>query len=79
MLDFSTGLKLSIELYPLFFSLLILLIVPTIFVIIYTILFRRILPSKLFDFLIGPIVLLGFYVWAVPMEIGFYEFFRATL
>lgn len=74
MLDISESVNFNYLIPP----LILLLVVPTIFAFIYTVIFRRILPAKIFNFLLGPVVLLGFYVWAVPMEIGFYEYFRAT-
>lgn len=77
MLDFITELKLAAKLYYFIPPLLLMLIVPTIFVFIYSAIFRKILPTKIFNFFISPVVLLGFYIWAVPMKIGFYEFFRA--
>lgn len=79
MIDFLTGLKLGTELYCFIPPILLLLVVPTVFAIIYAILFRKILPTKLFNFFIKPVVILGLYVWAVPMELGFFEFFRATI
>ncbi|MCM3390442.1 hypothetical protein LG296_20605 (plasmid) [Ureibacillus chungkukjangi] len=78
MADFLDGIKLNAEMNYFIPSLLLLLLVPTIFAIIYAILFRRILPPKIFNFFIVPVVIIGFYVWAVPMEIGFHEYFRAT-
>ncbi|MBD8521494.1 hypothetical protein [Lysinibacillus fusiformis] len=47
--------------------------------VIYKILLGKILPTKIYNFLLGPIALLGFFIWAIPMNIGFYEFFRAIL
>lgn len=34
------------------------------------------MPKKFYNFLLGPIALLGFFIWAIPMNMGFYEFFR---
>jgi len=47
--------------------------------VIYKILLSSILPKKVYNFLLGPIALLGFFIWAIPMNMGFYEFFRAML
>ncbi|MGC7931265.1 hypothetical protein ACP3VS_21925 [Lysinibacillus sp. VIII_CA] len=47
--------------------------------IIYKILLGSILPKKVYNFFLGPIALLGFFIWAIPMNMGFYEFFRAIL
>ena len=57
---------------------LLMLIVPIVITAIYSLIFRRILPTKVHNFLLAPVVLFGFYVWAVPMKTGFYEFFRAN-
>lgn len=46
---------------------------------IYSSIFRNILPSKIHNFFLGPVALLGFYIWAIPMNMGFYEFFRSIL
>lgn len=47
--------------------------------VIYKILLGKILPTKIYNFFLGPIALLGFFIWAIPMNMGFYEFFRAIL
>lgn len=47
--------------------------------VIYKILLGNILPKKIYNFLLGPIAILGFFIWAIPMNMGFYEFFRAML
>lgn len=47
--------------------------------VIYKILLGNILPKKIYNFLLGPIALLGFFIWVIPMNMGFYEFFRAML
>lgn len=78
MLDFSDGLKLGTQLYYFIPPIILLFVVPTTFAILYAILFRRILPDKIFNFFLVAVILLGLYVWAAPMETGFYEFFRAT-
>ncbi|OOP61754.1 hypothetical protein BWZ43_25685 [Heyndrickxia oleronia] len=43
--------------------------------LIYWLVFRW-LPKLIFNFLLGPIALLGAYIWAFPMNMGFYEFFK---
>lgn len=78
MLDLSDGLKLGTQLYYFIPPILLMIIVPTIFAAIFAVLFRRILPDKIFNFFLVAVILLGLYVWAAPMETGFYEFFRAT-
>ncbi|MBO0962510.1 hypothetical protein J1P26_22710 [Neobacillus sp. MM2021_6] len=55
----------------------IVLLVVT--MILTTFLFKLIfgwLPKSLFNFLLGPIALLGAYIWAIPMNMGFYELFK---
>ncbi len=57
-----------------------LILLPVVMIgcaIIYKILLGKILPTKIYNFLLGPIALLGFFIWAIPMNMGFYEFFRA--
>lgn len=34
------------------------------------------LPKQLFNFLLGPSALVGAYIWAVPMNLGFHELFK---
>jgi len=74
MIDFFTGLKLGADLLYFIPPLILLIVVP----LIYAGIFRRILPTKIYNFFLGPSVLVGFYIWAFPMKIGFYEFFRAA-
>lgn len=56
----------------------ILILFATIFgiAIIYRLLFIKLLPQQIFNFFIGPVALLGFYIWVVPMKLGFYDFFK---
>ncbi len=56
--------------------LIILFVTIMLFAFIYKLLFQWILPRGIFNFLIGPICLFGFYVWLIPMNLGFYEFFK---
>ncbi len=70
--DISLGGSLLFFIPP----MILLLIVC---VAIYKTLFGKILPTKIYNFFIGPIALLGFLIWAIPMNMGFYEFFRAIL
>ncbi|MGN4124822.1 hypothetical protein ACMGD3_07355 [Lysinibacillus sphaericus] len=57
--------------------MILLPIVMVVCVVIYKMIFGKILPTKIYNFFIGPIALLGFFVWAIPMNMGFYAFFRA--
>jgi len=41
------------------------------------VLLRKIWSTKVYDFFIGPIALLGYFFWAIPLDMGYYEFFRA--
>ncbi|GLC88932.1 hypothetical protein LYSBPC_20590 [Lysinibacillus piscis] len=59
--------------------MLLLPIIMVTCVVIYKILLGKILPTKIYNFFIGPVALLGFFVWAIPMNMGFYEFFRAIM
>lgn len=34
------------------------------------------LPKRLFNFLLGPVCLVGLYIWAIPMNLGFHEYFQ---
>jgi hypothetical protein len=59
-----------------FIGPLIVLIVTIIgMAIVYRLLFNW-LPKKLFNFLLGPVALFGFYIWLIPMDLGFYELFK---
>lgn len=55
--------------------LIILAITMFVTTYIFRLIFRR-LPKKLLNFLLGPSALLGAYIWAIPMNLGFYEFFK---
>lgn len=57
-----------------------MLLLPVVMIgcaMIYKILLGNILPKKIYNFLLGPIALLGFFIWAIPLNMGFHEFFRA--
>lgn len=77
MLDLFTGLSIGANLLHFIPSMLLLPIVMALCAAIYKILFIKLLPNKIYNFLLGPIALLGFFVWAVPMNMGFYEVFRS--
>ncbi|MEY2372934.1 hypothetical protein [Lysinibacillus capsici] len=71
--DISSGGSLLFFIPP-------LILLPVVMIgcaVIYKILLSSILPKKVYNFLLGPIALLGFFIWAIPMNMGFYEFFRA--
>jgi hypothetical protein len=56
-------------------AILVLVFSMVLTVLLFRLLFNW-LPSKLFNFLIGPVALLGAYIWVIPMKMWFYEFFR---
>ena len=73
--DISSGGSLLFFIPP-------LILLPVVMIgcaVIYKILLGKILPTKIYNFFLGPIALLGFFIWAIPMNMGFYEFFRAIL
>jgi len=74
MFDLTEGININYFIPP----MILLFVVPTVFVLIYAILFRRILPAKIFNFFLAAVLILGLYVWAVPMKLGLFEYFRAT-
>ena len=78
-MDIFTGLSLGESLLYFIPPMLLLPIVMIGCAVIYKILLGNILPKKIYNFLLGPITLLGFFIWAIPMNMGFYEFFRAML
>jgi len=76
-MDIFTGLSLGGSLLYFIPPMLLLPIVMIGCAVIYKILLGNIFPKKIYNFLLGPIALLGFFIWAIPMNMGFYEFFRA--
>ncbi|HWI49610.1 MAG TPA: hypothetical protein VNU45_15445 [Rummeliibacillus sp.] len=60
-------------------SLILLIVVMVACVGIYVVIFIKRLSPNLFKFFLIPIALLGLLIWAIPMDMGFYEFFRAIL
>jgi len=55
--------------------LIVLVATMVLTAIIFKLLFSW-LPSKLFNFFLGPVALVGAYIWAVPMNLGFHELFK---
>lgn len=78
-MNFLDGLSLGANLKYFIPPFLLLLLVPGTCAGIYTIIFKRVLPDSIYKYLLGPVALLGIYIWAVPMNTGFYEFFRSIL
>lgn len=60
---------------PIIGPLIILIVTMVAVTLIYKLLFSW-LPPKLFNFLIGPVALFAAYLWAIPMNLGFHEFFK---
>lgn len=78
-LDIFPGLYLIGRLLCFIPPILLLPVVIVVCLEIYRISLRKVLPTKVYKLLLGPIALLGFFIWAIPMDMGFYEFFRAIL
>lgn len=55
----------------------LLVLIVTVFGIglLYKLLFSW-LPKRLYNALISPLLLIGVYIWAVPMNLGFYTYFQ---
>ena len=56
------------------FIILFLTMLVTAFV--YKLLFIKWLPKQLYNYLLGPVCLIGLYIWLIPMNLGFHEFFK---
>lgn len=78
-MDIFSGISIGAGLLYFIPPMLLLPLVMVVCVVIYKILFGKILPTKIYNFFIGPVALLGFFVWAIPMNMGYYEFFRAIM
>ncbi|MGN7403074.1 hypothetical protein ACTHO0_24775 [Cytobacillus praedii] len=61
--------------WPFIGPLIILIMTMLGTAVIYSILFKW-LPKKLYNLFLGPAALVGFYIWAFPMNLGFHEFFK---
>lgn len=46
-------------------------------IFVFSLIFVKLLPIKIYRFLLGCVALVAFYIWAVPMNLGFHEFFRS--
>ena len=79
MLDIFTGLSLGVSLLHFIPPLILLIVAMSACMGIYVVLFKKVLPRKIYNFFLGPVALLGFFVWAIPMKTGFSEFFRAII
>ena len=74
-----SGLSLGGSLLYFIPPILLLPVVMVVCALVYKIIFKNILPTKIYNVFIGPVTLLGFFIWAIPMNMGFYEFFRAII
>ncbi|WP_025116247.1 hypothetical protein [Lysinibacillus fusiformis] len=46
-------------------------------IVVFASIFEKLLPKLIYKSLLVCVALVGFYIWAEPMNMGFYEFFRA--
>ncbi|KMY32010.1 hypothetical protein ACZ11_07495 [Lysinibacillus xylanilyticus] len=76
-MDIFSGLSIGERLLYFIPPMLLLPVVMVVCAAIYKVLLGNILPTKIYNFLLVTIALLGFFIWAIPMNMGFYEFFRA--
>ena len=76
-MDISTGLSLGGSLLYFIPPMLLLPVVMIVCAVTYKILLGNILLTKFYNFFLCSITLLSFFIWAIPMNMGFYEFFRA--
>lgn len=65
----------ELNLMQFFWPLIILIITMVGTTFIYSLLFKW-LPKAIYKYLLGPAALIGFYIWLVPMNLGFYELFK---
>lgn len=74
---FSLNIFEGIELNTMQFigPLVVLIIMGSILGILYRVLFSW-LPKSIYNYLLGAVILMAIYLWAFPMQMGFYEFFR---
>jgi len=75
-MDIFSWFPIGVHLLYFIPSMMLLIVVPFVCVRIYAAIFSKILPYKIYKSLVFPIVLLGFFLWAIPMNMGFYGFFR---
>jgi len=78
-MDISSDLSIGTSLWSFIPPIILLVVAMSACTGIYVVLFKKVLPRKIYNFFLGPVALIGFYIWAVPMKTGFYEFFRAIL
>ncbi|MFJ7666392.1 hypothetical protein ACIQXI_04750 [Lysinibacillus sp. NPDC097195] len=59
--------------------LLLLFVAISACMYIYVALFKKVLPRSIYHFFLGPVAIIGFLIWAVPLKTGFSEFFKSLL
>lgn len=75
-MDIFSWFPIGVRLLYFIPSMILLIVVPFICVGMYAVIFSKILPYKIYKCLLFPIAPLGFLIWAIPMNMGFYDFFR---
>ena len=78
-MDIFSWLKKGTDLLYFLPSMILLIVVMVACVGFYVIIFIKIFSPKLFAFFLILVVLFGFFIWAIPMGMGFYEFFRTDV
>lgn len=73
ILDFLDGVEFNAIQFV--GPIIVLIITMVCIALIYKSLFAW-LPKKLYNALIGPAALFGAYIWAIPMNLGFYTYFQ---
>lgn len=56
--------------------IIVLILTMVLIALIFKVLFQNYIPSGIYNYLIGPVCLIGFLIWAFPMNLGFYELFK---
>ncbi|MFE3576850.1 hypothetical protein [Lysinibacillus sp. NPDC059133] len=69
----SGGLSVLFIILP----VIILMVVEIGCIVVFSLIFEKLLPNKIYKYLLVCVALVGFYIWAMPMNLGYYEFFRA--
>ncbi|MEG0439167.1 hypothetical protein [Solibacillus cecembensis] len=67
------GLSVIITILP----VLVLMVVQFGCIFVFSLIFVKLLPIKIYRSLLVCVALVAFYIWAVPMNLGFHEFFRS--
>lgn len=65
----------EVDWMPIIGPLIVLVLTVFAVALIYSLIFSRLLPKRLYNLLLGPVCLLGCYIWAIPMNLGFHAYF----